>query len=907
MADAVEVEHEIRVDFLDRSSKVPGQFPVAAQSELFSRLQVVRVDALGLHLGKAVFTAAADPLQTVHKEACHIVVLRHFASHGDEVLTVRSVAANGAVERSNCRECRRIDRPCLPLRVQTAFLLRNAAVEVGVDLDVVLGTSLHQGTEKVIIKTVMTDTDFCIIISHSLIAADREADKINAHAGNTGGESLCVKVFAEIFHHRIGVKVVKEGILRGVNHFFSQKYCLVKYLWIKIAPVHCKVKKRPKEKSRRKNSAAREMRSNRSGLLFSKTGSPELGESRDLVNELGEFLLLNEQENVPGQLIVRLTGKHMTDGRELLESFFIFKVSQQLFGRGVHDPPQRSLTFVGAPHIIEVAVIGLDQTADLVDILKEPLPLGAGEGFDLPGLGGVDVGGDFDFGNTVLVAGELGQIAAPPEAGGVELVIIREEEVAGAVDDGHTVDHFDTLGAVGVDVHNQLGTCGGEGAIELLHAGAGDGVVFVTAVDDHHHKVADLVFFGDLDGNLKLLHGVGAGIILTGGAEFHFANVDEAELDTVFLKAQGLGGFGGVGTCADSHEASVLNDLHGGKNACAGMVTGVVIGHEGDIKVTCGEEGFATGLHQQIGTALGNGIGGVGDDSFPLNDTQIGFIESGFDTGEKFICVSGKEILFGGLVRTDVTCDCDLDLFPDSGTDLEFSVFFCEHERCSFLKFIEILSLCPVDLTSSKVQLVPSRMFSPAGGIAQKFDNGGAVAQVPGVVASHGTVCKENANLLDSRSGLGEKHGEADSFWECFQLPQFAAHISPGTIFLGHLAEVIDLEKLRGNTAGAAHFSQSVNTCRAGQNAFVGLGDLAHLLPNLFEFVTAAGCGSFGSCRPGSGFRRSEGCGIVFFSIGTHLAGFLQSLAVRRAAKDTAADESCPNRQDTLHTNHLIF
>ena len=70
----------------------------------------------------------------------------------------------------------------------------------------------------------MTDSDFCVVISHSLIAADRKADKINAHAGKAGGESLCVKVFADISHHRIGVKVVKEGILRGVNHFFSQKY-----------------------------------------------------------------------------------------------------------------------------------------------------------------------------------------------------------------------------------------------------------------------------------------------------------------------------------------------------------------------------------------------------------------------------------------------------------------------------------------------------------------------------------------------------------------------------------------------------------------------------------------------------------------------------------------------------------
>ena len=478
----------------------------------------------------------------------------------------------------------------------------------------------------------------------------------------------------------------------------------------------------------------------RSGLLFSKTGSPELGESGNLINKPGELLLLNEQENIPGQLIVRLTGEHVTDGGELLESFFIFKVSQQLFGRGVHNPPQRSLALVGAPHIIKVAVVGLNQIADLVDILKEPLPLTAGEGFDLPGLGGVDVGGDFDFGNTVLVAGELGQIAAPPEAGGVELVIIREEEVAGAVDDGHTVDHFDTLGAVGVDVHNQLGACCGKGTVELLHAGAGHGVVFISAVDDHHHKVADLVFFGDLDGNLKLLHGVGAGIIFTGGAEFHFANVDKAELDTVFLKAQRLGGFGGVGACAHGHEACVLNDLHGGKNACAGMVAGVVVGHESDIKVSCGEEGFAAGLHQQIGAALGDGVGSVGDDSFPLNNTQIGFIESGFDTGEKFICISGKEIIFGGLVGANVTCDSNLDLFPDSGTDLEFSVFFCEHERCSFLKFIEILSLCPVNLTCGKVQLVPSRMFSPAGGIAQKLDNGSAGAQVAGVVTAHRAV-----------------------------------------------------------------------------------------------------------------------------------------------------------------------
>ena len=123
VADTVEVEHEIWVDFLHSVGKVPCQLPVAAQSKLFGSLRIGRVNPLGLHPGKAVFTAAADPLKTVHKETCHIVVLCHFASHGDKVLTVRSVSANSTVERGNCRKSRSIDRPCLPVGVQTALLL----------------------------------------------------------------------------------------------------------------------------------------------------------------------------------------------------------------------------------------------------------------------------------------------------------------------------------------------------------------------------------------------------------------------------------------------------------------------------------------------------------------------------------------------------------------------------------------------------------------------------------------------------------------------------------------------------------------------------------------------------------------------------------------------------------------
>jgi hypothetical protein len=118
------------------------------------------------------------------------------------------------------------------------------------------------------------------------------------------------------------------------------------------------------------------------------------------------------------------------------------------------------------------------------------------------------------------------------------------------------------------------------------------------------------------------------------------------------------------------------------------MVAGVVVRHEGDIEIACGQKGFATGFDDQIGTALGDGIGGVGDDRFPLDDTEISIIQSGLDTGQKFSGIAGKQIFFCGPVGTNVTGDGDLDLFTGSGTDLEFTVFFCEHEKCSFLQLI---------------------------------------------------------------------------------------------------------------------------------------------------------------------------------------------------------------------------
>ena len=123
VADTVEVEHEIWIDFLHSVGKVLCKFPVAAQSKGLHGTVVGRVDPLGFHLDKTMFAAAAVACKAVHKEACHVVLLRHFASHGDKVLTVRGVSANGAVERVNIRNGRSIFRAGLPVGVQTALLL----------------------------------------------------------------------------------------------------------------------------------------------------------------------------------------------------------------------------------------------------------------------------------------------------------------------------------------------------------------------------------------------------------------------------------------------------------------------------------------------------------------------------------------------------------------------------------------------------------------------------------------------------------------------------------------------------------------------------------------------------------------------------------------------------------------
>ena len=318
---------------------------------------------------------------------------------------------------------------------------------------------------------------------------------------------------------------------------------------------------------------------------------------------------------------------------------------------------------------------GVDEDADLVDVIQVPLALGPGEGFDLPGIGGEHVGRDLDFRHAAAVAGELGQVAAPPEAGGVELVHVGKEEVAGAVDDGHAVHHFHALGAVGVDVHDQLGPRGGEGAVEILHPGAGHGVVLVAAVDDHDDEVADLVLGGDLLRDLELPHGVGAGIVGTGGAELHFADVDQAELDAVLLEAQGFRRFFGVGARAHGLDPLVMQDLHGGKDARARMVAGVVVGHEGDLETAFGEETFAAGLHQQIGTALADGSRGVRNDRFPLDDAQIGVREGGFDPGQNAGRVTFEQVGFSTLVGADVARDGDLDLTAHDRTDPVFAIF----------------------------------------------------------------------------------------------------------------------------------------------------------------------------------------------------------------------------------------
>ena len=135
-------------------------------------------------------------------------------------------------------------------------------------------------------------------------------------------------------------------------------------------------------------------------LLFGKAGSAQFSEVGDFLREFGKFFLFDEQQNVSGQFIVRLTAEHMPDGRKFLEGFSVFDLFQQNAGRSVHDPPEGSLVLVGAPDVIKVVALSVDERADAVDVFKEPLTLFAGKGFDLPGVGRVDVRSDLDLGNA---------------------------------------------------------------------------------------------------------------------------------------------------------------------------------------------------------------------------------------------------------------------------------------------------------------------------------------------------------------------------------------------------------------------------------------------------------------------------------------------------------------------------
>ena len=160
-------------------------------------------------LSTVTFAPAAAARQTINKKSRHIIFLRYFTSHGDQMFPVRRIAADRAVERMYIGDRRFIGRLRLPIRMQAGFLLRNTAVEISIDFDVVLGARSDQFAEQIEFQAVMPDADGGIVISHALIAAYRKTYKINIVAGEALRKGIGIKVLADVFQYRTGMKIIK--------------------------------------------------------------------------------------------------------------------------------------------------------------------------------------------------------------------------------------------------------------------------------------------------------------------------------------------------------------------------------------------------------------------------------------------------------------------------------------------------------------------------------------------------------------------------------------------------------------------------------------------------------------------------------------------------------------------------
>ena len=171
-------------------------------------------------------------------------------------------------------------------------------------------------------------------------------------------------------------------------------------------------------------------------------------------------------------------------------------------------------------------------------------------------------------------------------------------------------------------------------------------------------------------------------------------------VDTVLSETQRLGGISGIHPGTDSHQTGILQDLQSRKDSGGGVVAGVVVRHQSDIEFSFSQKSFATGFHQQIGTAFGDGIRSVGNDSFPLDDTQIRIFKSRLDTREpakpamtwflyslRTLCAVALKMVFSPMVTWPSPAMAILTCSPAAGRIWNLPFFSANMTNVPFLNF----------------------------------------------------------------------------------------------------------------------------------------------------------------------------------------------------------------------------
>ena len=266
------------------------------------------------------------------------------------------------------------------------------------------------------------------------------------------------------------------------------------------------------------------------------------------------------------------------------------------------------------------------------------------------------MGGDHLKGNAVVIQLQHANAAMIPAGQIVHRIKGHEQEIAQRVNDRLTVIDFVALRAVGVAGNDSICAHLNEGAVPLLNAGGGDGVILGAAVENDHHIVRLLLFLPNALHQLQNVETGRTAAAAGGIAGLVFADGQDRYSLAVFLNVSRFVGLVDVHTGAAVGNACLFQYRNGGTDTFLGVVVDVVVGQGSHITACSLQECDILHRGDDIGAALGqlDTLVDICQRGLQIHDQEVCLMENRLHILQNFLGLFVREN--AAAHKTDIAC-----------------------------------------------------------------------------------------------------------------------------------------------------------------------------------------------------------------------------------------------------------